>query len=63
MYAIKERREVLGMTQEKLAEKSGVSRATIAALESGSAETATTTSTLIKLAEALDCKVADIFCA
>ena len=61
VFMIKEKREEAGMTQEKLAEKSGVSRATIAALESLNKETATTTDTLIKLATALECKVMDIF--
>lgn len=50
------------MTQEELAKKSGISRGTIAAIESENVETATTTDTLLKLAEALGCTVADIFC-
>lgn len=63
MFLLRERRKAAGMTQEKLAEKSGVSRATIAAIESENVETTTTTETLLKLADALGCKVADIFCA
>ena len=34
-YKIKELREAMKMTQEELAEKSGVSRGTISALENG----------------------------
>lgn len=63
MFMLKERRKAAGMTQEELAKKSGISRGTIAAIESENVETATTTDTLLKLAEALGCTVADIFCA
>lgn len=59
-YKIKEIREAKRMTQEELAEKSGVSRGTIAALESGTGRT-TTTKTLVKLAEALGTTVESIF--
>ena len=59
---IKEYRESVGMTQEELAEKSGVSRGTISALENGTAR-ATMTTTLIKLAEALGTTVERIFFA
>lgn len=48
------------MTQEKLSEISGVSRAIIAALESG-ARTNTSTDTLYKIAQALDVDISDIF--
>ena len=48
-----------GMTQEDLATKSGVSRATISGLESGSI-TVTTTETLRKIASALEVKVSDL---
>ena len=61
-YKIKERREELKMTQEELAEKSGVSRGTISALENGSDRT-TTSKTLVKLARALDTCVDRIFFA
>ena len=59
-YKIKECREKAGLSQEQLSEKSGVSRAIISGLESGSI-TVTTTKTLSKLAEALGLKVSDIF--
>lgn len=59
---IREYRESVGMTQEELAEKSGVSRGTISALENGT-ERATMTTTLIKLAEALGTTVDCIFFA
>lgn len=48
------------MTQEELAEKSGVSRGTISALENGIDRT-TTSKTLVKLAQALDTTVDRIF--
>jgi len=59
-YKIKEVREAQKMTQEELAEKSGVSRGTISALENGSVRT-TTTKTLFKLAKALGASVDQIF--
>ena len=59
---IREYRESVGMTQEELSEKSGVSRGTISALENGTAR-ATMTTTLIKLAEALGTTVDCIFFA
>lgn len=59
-YKIKELREAMKMTQEELAEKSGVSRGTISALENGIDRT-TTSKTLIKLAQALDTTVDRIF--
>lgn len=57
---IKELREAMKMTQEELAEKSGVSRGTISALENGIDRT-TTSKTLVKLAQALDTTVDRIF--
>ena len=59
-YMIKELREAMKMTQEELAEKSGVSRGTISALENGIDRT-TTSKTLVKLAQALDTTVDRIF--
>ena len=59
-YKIKELREAMEMTQEELAEKSGVSRGTISALENGIDRT-TTSKTLVKLAQALDTTVDRIF--
>lgn len=59
-YKIKELREAMKMTQEELAEKSGVSRGTISALENG-IERTTTSKTLVKLAQALDTTVDRIF--
>ena len=59
-YKIKELREAMKMTQEELAEKSGVSRGTISALENGIDRT-TTSKTLDKLAQALDTTVDRIF--
>ena len=59
-YKIKECREELKMSQEELAQKSGVSRTIISGLETGSIEV-TTTGTLLKIAKALNRKVSDIF--
>lgn len=59
-YRIKEVREEHGMSQTQLAEISGVSRATIWALETGK-EKVTTTKTLNKLANALNVTVDELF--
>lgn len=59
-YKIKEKRMAKKMTQEELAAKSGVCRATISALENGTMR-ATSSKTLIKLAKALDTTVDQIF--
>ncbi|MGP1568874.1 helix-turn-helix transcriptional regulator [Peptoanaerobacter stomatis] len=59
-YKIKEVREELGITQEELADKANVSRTILSGLESGKLKT-TTTNTLLKIANALDRKVEDIF--
>lgn len=57
---LKELREAKHLTKSKLSEISGVSRPTIIKLEKGeSAEVKS--STLVKLAEALDSTVSDIF--
>lgn len=59
-YKIKELREKKKMTQEELAEKSGVSRVTISGLENGT-NRATTTKTLQNIARALDVSIDQIF--
>ncbi|MDR1246095.1 MAG: helix-turn-helix domain-containing protein [Clostridiales Family XIII bacterium] len=59
-YKIKETREALKMTQEELAEKSGISRGTISALENGTMRT-TTTKTLLRISQALGVNVEAIF--
>ena len=59
-YRIRELREAMKMTQEELADKSGVSRGTISALENGSMRN-TTSKTLLKLAHALNTSVDRIF--
>lgn len=60
VFRIRELRESKGITQEALAELSGVSRATIWALESGQ-DKVTTTKTLIKIAEALGVRLDDLY--
>lgn len=59
---IKERREFLKMSQEELAEKSAVSRATISSLENNS-ERNTSTMILKRIASALDTTVGELFFA
>ncbi|MBE6933677.1 MAG: helix-turn-helix transcriptional regulator [Ruminococcaceae bacterium] len=59
-YKIKDIRESLGLTQEQLAEKSGVSRTIISGLENGT-DRATTTKTLLKIASALGTTVDQFF--
>jgi transcriptional regulator with XRE-family HTH domain len=59
-YRVKELRLKQKMSQEALAKRSNVSRATISALENGKLKV-TTTETLLKVAAALGCKVGDIF--
>lgn len=59
-YKLREAREEKRLTQEELSKKSGVSRATIVALEKGISEDVKI-STLQKLAAALDMTVQDIF--
>lgn len=59
-FKIKECREKIGMTQEELAKRSGVSRATISGLESGRIKV-TSTGTLVKIADAMGREVCDIF--
>ncbi len=59
-YRVLEMRKEKKMSQEELAEKSGVSRTIIVALESGN-EVTTTTTTLLKIANALDTTVDQIF--
>ena len=61
-FKIREARKERGFTQEELAKRANVSRATIIGLENGSI-TVTTTETLMKIARALDRKVSDIFLA
>ena len=57
---IKERREELHMTQEELAQKSGVSRQTISSIETGKYENVLV-GTLAAIALALDTTVDKIF--
>lgn len=59
-YKVKEIREDMGLSQEGLSKKAGVSRTIISGLESGTIKE-TSTKTLSKIAHALDKKVSDIF--
>lgn len=60
MIKLKECRERANLTQDALAEKSGVARSTIARIE-GHDTVSVTTETIKKLSDALDCKVGEIF--
>lgn len=57
---VREFREKRKMSQEELAEKSGVSRGTISAIETGRSENVNS-KTLLRIAEALDTTVDQIF--
>lgn len=57
---LKDAREAKGMSQETLAQKSGISRVTISAIEN-EVERNTTSNTLVKLAQALDTTVDKLF--
>ena len=59
LYKIRERREAQALTQERLSELSGVSRSLINQLETGKIAS-TTTDTLRKLANALNCEIGDL---
>ena len=56
---LREIRRAKDITQDQLSELSGVGRTTIIQLESGERED-TSVSTLLKLAEALECSVSDL---
>lgn len=62
MNRLKQFRKEHGLSQEELAEKSGVSRVTISKLESGELSVSKTT-TLIQIADALGESVTAIFFA
>lgn len=53
MWAIKERREELGMTQTELAQKVGVEQSSVARWERGA--TSPTAANLMKLSQVLNC--------
>lgn len=57
---LKQVRQERAITQTELAEKSGISRVTISKIESG-AKKVVTSDTMLKLAKALGCSMADIF--
>lgn len=59
-YRIQELRIAAKMTQAELAKKAGVSRSIVNGLETGRTTT-TTTDTIRRIAEALNCSVGDIF--
>jgi len=52
-------RKAANLTQDELAEKSGIGRVTISRIESGE-QKETTSGTLVKLAQALDVSVDDL---
>ena len=59
-YKVRNRREQLGMTQDELAQKSGVSRQTISAIETNSGRN-TSTKTLQRIASAMETTVGELF--
>lgn len=59
-YKIRELRNRLNVSQEELAEKSGVSRTTISKLETDD-NAVTMTDTLKRIAEALGVSITDLF--
>jgi transcriptional regulator with XRE-family HTH domain len=59
-FNLRDKREQKRLTQEELAIKAGVSRATISGIENGKI-TVTTTETLKKLSNALEIKISDFF--
>lgn len=59
-YRVKEWREKLGLSQEGLAKKANISRQIIVNLESAQGGN-TTASTLKRIADALNCKISDLF--
>ena len=61
-YRIREARERRRLSQYELSEKSGVSRGIINGLETGR-RVITTSDTLIKIANALECDIDEIFYA
>ena len=60
-YKIRDIRKNKKMSQQELEKKSGVSRGTISALETGK-ERATSTKTLMKIAGALEVTIDELFC-
>ena len=59
-FKLKKARMQRNLTQQELADKSGVSRVTIAMIENGQTRDVMA-STLLKLANALDMSVSDLF--
>ena len=59
-FKLKEYRKKLGISQQELSEKAGVSRTIISGLESGRIKV-TSTGTLLKIAVALNAEIGDIF--
>lgn len=59
-YRLREERRKVRMTQEELAEKSGISRVTISLLETHDEKTAST-KTLLRLANALELPISRLF--
>ena len=58
-YNLKKAREAAGLTQEELAEKSGVKRGTISNIETGK-QTDMMVGNLKRIAEALGCEISDL---
>lgn len=59
-FDIKAKREAKQMSQEELARVAGISRTTLSRMETNE-DTVANSTTLSKIAEALDCPVASLF--
>ena len=59
-FDIKAKREAKQMSQEELARLAGISRTTLSRMETNE-DTVANSTTLSKIAEALDCPVASLF--
>ena len=59
VVSVRARRQALGLTQQQLAERAGISRQTLVAIEAGRLTPSVTVA--LRLARALDCTVDDLF--
>ena len=60
-YKIKEKREERHLSQEELANQTGISRVTLSRIESGT-QPELKVGNLVKIAKALNCDISDLVC-